>query len=138
MQLIEKTTKAGKPYYSAIGLDFNTSNKPAVHEHESIRGTAERVGKEVAQEYIDEQEKPYGSVGPDDQVPAVWTMPRDYFDTKDKLQRLSIEKQVALKALTEFCGTEFATDDDREWLRDILVEYLPLPNVIESEEDGNE
>ena len=138
VQLIEKTTKAGKPYYSAIGLDFNTSNKPAVHEHESIRGTAERVGKEVAQEYIDEQEKPYGSVGPDDQVPAVWTMPRDYFDTKDKLQRLSIEKQVALKALTEFCGTEFATDDDREWLRDILVEYLPLPNVIESEEDGNE
>ena len=132
VQLIQKTTKTGKPYYSAIGLDFDISNKPetmtykntVVHQHEAIRE--------------DEAEKPYGSIGPDDQVPAVWQMPRDYFDTKDRLQRLSIEKQVALKALTEFCSTEFATDDDREWLRDILVEYLPLPNVIESEEDDNE
>ena len=133
VQLVEKTTKKGKPYYTAIDLRFDTNDKPAVHEHQSIREDMDELTNAIS-----EDEKPYGSVGPDDQVPAVWTMPRDYFDTKDRLQRLSIEKQVALKALTEFCSTEFATDDDREWLRDILVEYLPLPNVIESEEDGNE
>jgi len=115
VQLMCKVEK-GKEKWEGISIDFDTTKKPVV-------GIAEKVGKEVAQEYIDQQEKPYGSIGPDDQVPAVFLMPRAYFEEKDKLQRESIEKQVALKAFTDFCTSEHATEADRDALRLAIYSY---------------
>ena len=131
VQLMCRVEK-GKEKWEGVSIDFDTDKVKSkgyggadatIGISNKVKDVAKKIGREVAQEYIDEQEKPHGSIGPDDQVPAVFLMPREYFELKDKLQRESIEKQVALKAFTDFCISTHATDADRDALRLAIYSY---------------
>ena len=82
-------------------------------------------------------------IGKDDQVPAVWMLPREYHEQANEKQRKSIEMQVAVKAYTEFCSTDYATDEDRTILRNILEKMIGselwiIPTTETSDETKNE
>ena len=144
VQLMERIEK-GKVFYECLSIkweDDEEADNPVV-------GIAKKVCQEVAQEYIDEQEKkkatvkPAGGIGKDDQVPAVWMLPREYHEQANEKQRKSIEMQVAVKAYTEFCSTDYATDEDRTILRNILEKMIGselwiIPTTETSDETKNE
>ena len=123
VQLMCRVEK-GKEKWEGVSIDFDTDKvKSKGHGGPDATIGISNKPEFVPHSHFDQQEKPHGSIGPDDQVPAVFLMPRAYFELKDKLQRESIEKQVALKAFTDFCISEHATDADREALRLAIYSY---------------
>ena len=65
------------------------------------------------------------------------------YEQANEKQRKSIEMQVAVKAYTEFCSTDYATDEDRTILRNILEKMIGselwiIPTTETSDETKNE
>jgi len=139
VQLMEQTVK-GKTYYECISIKWEDDEEV----DNAVVGIAKKVGQEVAQEYIDEQEekkatvKPAGGIGKDDQVPAVWMLPREYHEQANEKQRKSIEMQVAVKAYTEFCSTDYASEEDRTILKNILEKMIGSELWQLPQEDSDE
>ena len=65
-------------------------------------------------------------------------LPREYHEQANEKQRKSIEMQVAVKAYTEFCSTDYASEEDRTILKNILEKMIGSELWQLPQEDSDE
>lgn len=134
VQLMEQTVK-GKTFYECISIKWEDDPEASDGHLQDIPTVA------ITETTKEEQKatvKPAGGIGKDDQVPAVWMLPREYHEQANDKQRKSIEMQVAVKAYTEFCSTDYATEEDRTILKNILEKMIGSELWQLPQEDSDE
>lgn len=139
VQLMERIEK-GKVHYECLSIKWEDDEEVSDGHAQDIPEVGITETTKVEQKAT---VKPAGGIGKDDQVPAVWMLPREYHEQANEKQRKSIEMQVAVKAYTEFCSTDYATDKDRTILRNILEKMIGselwiIPTTESSDETKNE
>lgn len=65
---------------------------------------------------LDAGAPPQGAIGPQDPVPAKWTMPREFYEAQERTTRASIERQTAVKCLTDLAcaALDVISTDEKE------------------------
>lgn len=95
-------TKPGAMYHDIVAVGKVSPEAQAEHDArqpqpvEDIPWTVE--GEPLPQDGTD---RPAGAIGPNDPVPAKYSMPRAYFEAQERITRRSIEAQVAAKLMGE-------------------------------------
>lgn len=102
LKLPGPNTKPGSMYHDIIAVGKVSVEAQAEHDArppqavEDIPWEANEVKSLPPQ---DGTERPVGSIGPHDPVPAKYTMPRSYFERQERITRRSIEAQVGAKLM---------------------------------------
>ena len=116
------STQQGKWTNKILSIDFiprledNSQPTPPVKTENVSTAVVDTSGEVIASG----EERKVGSISPQDKVPAIWMLPREYHEQANQNQRISIERQVAVKGMVEFCTSENATAADRHAMREML------------------
>lgn len=85
--------KPGSMYHDIMRVEKVSDGEA---EEPAGRAAPEPVTQDPREGYV----KPPGAIGPNDQVPAEWTMPRSYYEARAR----SIERQVAAKIMGDMAA----------------------------------